>query len=206
MYTLYYLQGACSIATQVVLRELDQAVNLIDIKQLENFKEVNPIGAVPVLIDGNNTLREGGAIMLYLLDKHSSPMLPSEGITRQKAIQDIMFANATMHPAYGRLFFIDANISDEVSKNIALKSAAKIIDDLWKVVESELATKSFLGGNNPSAADIMLAVYSTWGDKYPVDITFGEKTKAMLDAVKKMPSFHKTIEAEQVESIKSVEG
>jgi glutathione S-transferase len=204
MYTLYYSQGACSVATQVVLRELDQDVNLIDVKGLENFKEINPIGAVPALIDGENTLREGGAIMLYLLDKHSSPMLPSYGVARQKAIQDIMFANATMHPAYGRLFFLASNISDEASKNMALNSAAKIINDLWKVVESELVTEPFLGGNSPSAADIMLAVYSTWGAYFPVDITFGEKTTAMLDAVKKMPNFRKTIEAEQAESAKSV--
>ena len=74
MYTLYYSQGACSIATQVVLRELDQTVNIIDVKKLENFKEINPVGAVPALIDGENTLTEGGAIMLYLLDKHSSPL------------------------------------------------------------------------------------------------------------------------------------
>jgi glutathione S-transferase len=204
MYTLYHLQGSCSIATKVVLRELDQDVNLIDVMKFENFKEINPIGAVPVLIDGENTLTEGGAIILYLLDKHSSPMLPSDGIARQKAIQDIMFANATMHPAYGRLFFLEANISDEASKNMALHSAAKIINDLWKVVESELVTKPFLGGNSPSAADIMLTVFSVWGDKYPVDIIFGEKTMAMLDAVKKMPSFYKTIEAEQAESAKLV--
>ena len=52
----------------------------------------------------------------------------------------------------------------------------------------------------------MMAVYSTWGIYFPVDITFGEKTSAMLDAVKAMPSFLKTTEAEQVESAKSTKG
>ena len=206
MYTLYYSQGACSVATQVVLRELGQSVNMIDVKQIENFKEINPVGTVPVLIDGENTLREGAAIMLHILEKHSSPMLPLNGITRQKAIQDIMFANATMHPAYGRLFFLAENVNDEESKNNAFSAAARAINNLWKVVESDLATKSFLGGDSPSAADIMLAVYSTWGAYFPVDITFGEKTSAMLDAVKAMPSFLKTTSAEQVESAKSTQG
>lgn len=206
MYTLYYSQGTCSIATQVVLRELNQSVNIIDAKQFENFKEINLVGTVPVLFDDKLMLTEGGAIMLYLLDKHSSPMLPVDGIARQKAVQDIMFANATVHPAYGRLFFIEANISDETSKNIAFNSAAKLINDLWNVVESELTSKPFLGGNSPSAADIMLTVYSTWSVYFPVDITFGEKTMAMLDAVQKMPSFQKTLEAEQVESAKLVKG
>lgn len=210
MYTLYYSQGACSVATQVVLRELGQSVNLINVKQVENFKEINPVETVPVLIDGNSALKEegaiilkeGAAIMLHLLDKHSSPMLPFDGVKRQKAIQDIMFANATMHPAYGRLFFISANITDEVSKTSAFSAAAYLINNLWKVVETELATKPFLGGNSPSAADIMLAVYSSWGIYFPVDIIFGDKTEVMLEAVKAMPSFQETIEAEQVDSSK----
>ena len=39
MYTIYYSQGAYSIATQVVLLELDQDLNIIDVKEFENFKE-----------------------------------------------------------------------------------------------------------------------------------------------------------------------
>lgn len=206
MYTLYYSQGACSVATQVVIRELNQDVNIIDVKQLDNFRNINPVGSVPVLVDDNNMLTEGAAIMLHLLDKHRSQMLPKYGEARQKAIQDIMFANATMHPAYGRLFFLAENVSDEESKNNAFNAAAAAINDLWKVVENELVSKSFLGGNSPSAADIMLTVYSTWGAYFPVDITFGEKTTSMLNAVKAMPSFQKTVEAEQAESAKSVKG
>ncbi|HBY86796.1 MAG TPA: glutathione S-transferase, partial [Colwellia sp.] len=70
MYTLYYSKGACSAATQVVLRELGQEVTIIDVQQLNNFKTINPVGAVPVLVDGDKTLTEGAAIMLYILNKH----------------------------------------------------------------------------------------------------------------------------------------
>ena len=41
-------------------------------------------------------LREGVAILLHLLNKHENSMLPTSGAPRQQAIQDIMFANATM--------------------------------------------------------------------------------------------------------------
>lgn len=200
MYTLYYSQGACSVATQVVLRELGQDLNIIDVAKLNNFKVINPVGSVPVLIDGNNTLTEGAAIMLHILNQHKNALFPEDEKDRQQAIQHIMFANATMHPAYGRLFFLEQNISDEKAKQAALNVAANSINKLWQVVENLLADKNFLGGNNPSAADIMLAVYSRWGAYFPVDITFGEKTSKMLNAVQAMPNFKKTDEAEQAVS------
>ena len=202
MYTLYYSQGACSVATQVVLRELGQKVNIIDAQQNDNFKTINPVGAVPVLIDGNKTLTEGAAIMLHLLNKHKSPLFPENEHDRLKSIQDIMFANATMHPAYGRLFFLAEHVSDEKVKQETLDAAAERINQLWKIIESQLANKIFLGGESPSAADIMLTVYSRWGAYFPVDIIIGEKTTKMLSAVQAMPNYIKTELAEQAMSAK----
>jgi glutathione S-transferase len=202
MYTLYYSQSACSVATQVVLRELGQEVTLIDVQQLSDFKKINAVGAVPVLVDGDKTLTEGAAIMLYLLNKHSSALFPEGESDRQQTIQDIMFANATMHPAYGRLFFIGQHVSDEKVKQETLNTAAESINQLWQVIENQLTNKSFLGGDKPSAADIMLTVYSRWGAYFPVDIIIGEKTTAMLNAVQATPSFIKTDQAEQALSAK----
>ncbi len=196
MYVLYYSQGACSVATQVVLRELGQEVKLIDVQQVDNFKAINPVASVPVLIDGDDTLTEGAAIMLHLLTKHKNALFPEKASERQQAIQDIMFANATMHPAYGRLFFLAQNINDEFVKQATLNKAAESINLLWQVIESQLTDKVFLGGDSPSAADIMLSVYSRWGAYFPVDIIIGEKTTQMLNAVQAMASFKLTDEAE----------
>jgi len=195
MYTLFYAQGTCSAATQVVLRELGQEVKLIDAKQHNKFTDINPVGAVPALVDGNQILTEGAAIILHLLNKHENSLFP--GANRQQSVEDIMFANATMHPAYGRLFFIAQYVTDQKAKQEALNAAANIINKLWQVVENKLSNKPFLGGDTPSAADIMLTVYSRWSAYFDVDIIIGEKATAMLNAVKVMPNFIKTDEAEQ---------
>jgi glutathione S-transferase len=200
MYTLYYSKGACSAATQVVLRELGQEVTIINVQQLNNFKTINPVGSVPVLVDGDKILTEGAAIMLYILNKHNSTLFPVNESDRQQAIQDIMFANASMHPAYSKLFFLAEHVNDEKIKQETLNSAANTINQLWQVVENKLTKNKFLGGDSPSAADIMLSVYSRWGDYFPVDIIIGDKTITMLNAVQAMPSFIKTDQAEQAMS------
>jgi len=199
MYTLYYMQGACSLATQVVLHELDQNVKIIDKNNVKDFSEINPVGTVPVLINGDKTLTEGAAIILHLLNKHENSLFPDDNDKQQKAIEDIMFANATMHPAYSKLFFIAQNISDENAKLEAFNAAAKNINDLWQVVENKLER---LGAYTLSAADIMLAVYATWGQYFPVELIFGERTTKMLTTVQSMASFKKSVQAEQIESAK----
>ena len=196
-YTLYYSQGACSVATQVVLNELDQDYQLINVNSLENFNKINPVGAVPALIDNGIVLTEGAAIILHLLNKHDNTLLPLKGTARQKAIQNILFANATMHPAYGRLFFINQYIQDDTIKQDALNHAANLINALWQVVESQLQQANpFLAGDQVSAADIMLTVYSSWGNYFPVDIVQGIKTKTMLAKVESMPSYQRVLEKE----------
>jgi len=200
MYKLYYLPDACSLASQVVLRELEQDLELVNIQNINDFAALNPVATVPVLLDKNLTLREGAAVIIYLLEKHKSHMLPSEPMARSVAIRDIMFANATMHPAYSRLFFI-ANTSATVeAKQEMFDSAAQSITALWDVVEDQLQGQAFLGGNNVSAADIMLTVYSRWAASFPVNISLGVKTSQMIEAVLALPSFQQSLHAEHQQS------
>ncbi|MCF6437714.1 glutathione S-transferase family protein [Pseudoalteromonas sp. MMG022] len=197
MYTLYYSPRACSLATQVILRELGQQVALINKSTIESFADINPVGSIPVLLDGEKTLTEGAAIILYLLHKHRSSMLPKEADDYQQAVQDIMFANATVHPAYSRLFFITQNMSAGVAQTDAMKAAAQHLTQLWLVVESRLSKQPFLGGDVPSAADILLAVYAHWGSFFPVEIIIGTRAQSMISYVESMESFQLAVAAEQ---------
>jgi len=202
MYTLYYFPDACSLATQVVLHELDQNVEIIDVQKVADFSAINPVATVPLLVNNETGVsrREGASIILHLLNKHENSMLPTTGEQRDQAIQDILFANATMHPAYSRLFFNAQHILEEAAQKKAFEAAAVAINSLWQVVEDQLATQKFLGGDQPSAADIMLTVYSRWGGSFPVDIQMGPNTQKMLAAVLEMPSFVRALAAEQKQS------
>ncbi|PCK30174.1 glutathione S-transferase family protein [Pseudoalteromonas piscicida] len=201
MYTLYYLPGACALATQVVLRELKQPFELVDKRDVDNFLAINPTGKIPALKEGKNTLLEGAAILLYLLKKHENTLLPQSDIAqKQKAIENIMFANATMHPAYNRLFFATAAIIDDKARQPFLDAAAAAINELWIIVEKKLAHQAFLAGEQVSAADIMLAVYARWGSYFPVEINIPDKVRKMLARIEARPSFIASVAAEQTHS------
>ncbi len=201
MYKLFYSPGACSMAVHVVLNELNQGVELIratigDPSNIDpELKKVNPRNQVPVLVEDGKPILEGGAMIAYVCDKHKSDLLPAAGYERAQALQWLMFANSSLHPAYSRTGFIKKNGgSDELFE----KSRAAI-QGLWDLVENHLAEsgKPYLTGDKVTAGDILLTVIANWG--FVGSFNFGPKTKALLKSVSSRPAYQKALEAEKVE-------
>ncbi|MBC2657587.1 glutathione S-transferase family protein [Pseudomonas sp. MSSRFD41] len=200
MYKLYYMPGACSLAIHALLNELKQDVEVIDRSKVVDFDKLDSRGMVPILIDNGQVIREGAAIILYLLEKHKNSMLPESGLEKACFVEWVMFANATMHPAYGRLFFIGKTLADGPVKQQALNAASEAINSLWQAVERQLKNESYLFGAKISVVDMMLAVYAGWGKYFPVDIVMSEKVRNMIAAVNAHPAFIKAIQEETAAS------
>ena len=201
MYTLYFLPGACSLATHVMARELGLPIELVDKRGVADFSRINPVGTVPVLVNGDRVLREGAAAMIHLLEAADSPLLPRSGPARDAAIDAIMFANATVHPAYGRLFFLAKSMAAGPAKAQAMAAAADAVSVLWATVNTRLGEHIFLGGSEPTAADVMLTVYARWNAQFPVTIELGEAVKRMTAAVMARPSFQAGLAEEQSRAV-----
>lgn len=197
MYQLYYSPGTCSLATQVILRELDQEFSLISKADVADYAQINPVGAVPALKTGDTVVTEGAAIILYLLERHANQLLTTDVEARSRVIEALMFANASMHPAYSKLFFLAGSLEDSETKMALLSAAAQKVSALWEVVESRLEAYAYLAGEALSPADILLAVYAAWGEFFPVRIEIGRRSKALIDSVRAMPSYRASVAAEQ---------
>lgn len=198
MYQLYYSPATCSLATHVLLNELDLEFKLLNKSNIPNFVSINPALTVPVLAYGDDFIKEGAAIALFLMEKYSSPLLPKEPKDRSNAISWMMFANASVHPAYGKMFFLSKNLIDNKVREEALLAAGKNVDSLWEIVENQLSKTSFTTGASLSMADIMLSVYANWNNFFPGLITLGPNTLRMVKEVSSRPSFLKAITAEEI--------
>ena len=203
-YQLYCLSGACSMAVHVVLNELGQDASIRmmsretnEIKSREYIK-INPRGNVPLLVEDGKPLREGAAQIVYLCDKHNSPLLPKAGWGRAQALQWLMFANSTLHPAYSRTFWLAKNVPAGDAQDAAIKEARAQIQTLWNEVEEHLAAQgaTYIAGKDITAADILLSVIANWS---PQNYKFGPKTAALFKAVTSRPSYQKAIQTEGIE-------
>ncbi|MBX9725905.1 MAG: glutathione S-transferase family protein [Rickettsiales bacterium] len=204
MYTLYYLPGTCSLAVHVALNEVGADFKTVSVSVADgqprpaDFLKINPRGNVPVLAHDGFTQREGAAILTTLLDEHRSPLLPASGEARATALEWLMFANASLHPAYARCFFQHKALGDKAGENPLYAPAIEHIQKLWNDVETQLSSHEYLCGTECSIADILITVIANWSPNLKKPITFGPKTKALFNRVIARPAYQKAMEAESV--------
>lgn len=203
-YELYTMAGSCSMAIHAVMNELglNPKIHIMEKNDGPNgiksdaYKKLNPRANVPFITDDGKGMGEGGAILTYLCDKEGK-LLPKSGYERGKALQWLMFANSTLHPAYGRTFWINSNLPED-QREAALKAARSQIQDLWNYVEAQIeqAGTTYCCGNEPTAADFLITTIANWN---PSAYTFGPKTKALLKNISARPSYQKALAAEKIE-------
>ncbi len=201
-YELYTKAGSCSMAVHAIMNELglNPKINIMEqgptgLKSPEYLK-INPRGNVPCMIEDGKPMIEGAAIITYLCEKEGK-LMPKSGRERALALQWLMFCNATLHPAYGRTFWIGANVA-QAAQEEALKAARSQIQTLWDYVEGELekSGSTYLCGSEPTAADFLMTTIANWN---PAAYKFGAKTKAILKNISARPSYQKALTAEKIE-------
>ena len=79
MYTLYTIPGSCSSGITVLLEKLQLEYTAVKREDVPNYSDLVPTNQVPALnLPDGQVITEGAAIVLYLLEKHNSPMLPTD--------------------------------------------------------------------------------------------------------------------------------
>jgi glutathione S-transferase len=194
------------MAVHAILNELNVPfkANKVSIPNGDNkkpeFLKLNPRGQVPVLTEDDLVIREGAAMIIYLLEKHNSPLLPRSGKERAVALEWLMFGNATLHPAYSRAFFLLKNpLPDKAAHEQMFKLVVQNINNLWKEVDDKLATSKYICGDTMTAADILLTVFANWGTTFPTPVVLGSNVKRLIREISSMPSYQKALKAEEVE-------
>lgn len=100
-----------------------------------DFLSINPFGKVPTIVDGEVTLSESGAILLYVAEREGQ--LPANPGDRALVYQWVLFANATLGPG----IFVEASREREMPK-------------LLTPLHDRLSQQPYLLGDTFSVADV----------------------------------------------------
>ncbi len=146
-------------------------IHIVDVYRGEGrtpeFLAINPSGKIPVLVDGEFTLRESNAILQYLCEAHGDCRLWSRDPQRRAAIARWMFWEAAhWQPALiGVLeaFVGHALLPDVVPAPIAAPAwGSEPLASLLADAENELDTRAFLAGDELTIADFSVAGMVTY--------------------------------------------
>jgi hypothetical protein len=109
-----------------------------------------------------------------------------------KAQELLSYANSSLHPTYGRMFFLAKNnASDSELMKITMESIQKQWDDM----EAKLANQPYLAGKECTIGDILVCVIANWSDA----IKFGPNTKDFFKRITSRPAYQKALAAENVQ-------
>lgn len=171
---LYYSPGACSLSPHIVACEAELPIELVkvDLKSKrtesgEDFRLINPNGYVPVLVlDDDNKLTEGPAIVQYLADQAPAKKLaPLAGTFERYQLQQwLNFISTEIHKSFSPLFNPDA---PEAVKQLAINTLTLRLES----VAQQLSTQAFLLGEHFTVADAYLFVTLSWGQYVNFDIS-----------------------------------
>jgi glutathione S-transferase len=120
------------------------------------YKVLHPIGAAPVITDGDLVLAESGAIVEYILAKHGNGRLAPASTHRDFAqyLYWFHFANGTLQAGMGRLMILNRLKLD--SANPILVTSKARVDRAFDLVDARLREADYFAGSEFSAADIMM--------------------------------------------------
>jgi glutathione S-transferase len=198
---LYYLTGACSLASAISLLEAGLKFELVKVDRKTrkaadglDFDEVNPKGYVPALaLDNGDVLTENVAVLQYIADRNPAAKLapPAGTLERYRLMEWLSYINSEIHKSFSPLFRAEAH---EAVKEYARANLARRLD----YAEQALGSKPYLMGEQFTVADAYLYVVLGWGAHVNVDIGRWPQLKRLHDRVGARPH---TIEALKSEGL-----
>lgn len=198
---LYYKPGACSLASHIVLNELnipyvlertDTAKGITETGR--NYADINPNGYVPALeIEPGLVLTENPAILEYLADlAPEKDLAPQQGTFERTRLRELLaFLSSELHKAFSP-FFAGVELTAKERRAAEAKIARRIAP-----IEARLAhTNANLLGEQLSVADIYAFVILNWSQFIGFSLTPWPSTYAFWVRLQSHPSVVKALETE----------
>lgn len=176
---------------QLMLSLLQLPCELIDVDlaagehKTPAFLALNPFGQVPVIDDGNFTLADSNAILIYLASTYDErrSWWPADG-RAQAALQRWLSVAAgplASGPAAARianLFHLPQN-----------PQSAAIARQLFGVMEGHLSGRAWLAADHATIADIAMYTYTAHAPEGGISLEPWPQLRAWLQRVEALPGF-----------------
>jgi glutathione S-transferase len=172
MMTLYEFPPTRSIRARWMLQELGEefeavAVNLVaGDHRSPQFLKINPAGRVPVLVDGDLTITESVAIVLYLAERDAqSRFLPRDVALRSQVYRWLMFAATELEQPLWRIARHTALYPEEMRLPAEPPIARQDFAEMAAVLGKHMRDREFVVGDTVTAADFVMAYTLDWANE-----------------------------------------
>lgn len=190
---LYYQPGTCSLASHIILNELETTFTLEKTDTAsgmtnsgQKYAEINPNGYVPALqIDQNTVITENPAILQYLGNLQPElGLVPDCGSFEHTRLQEVLnFLSSELHKAFSP-YFSGTELSDEEKNTVNRKIEQRI-----NTLETRLADgRLHLLGEKFTVADAYAFVILNWSNFIGFSLDAWPNIASYIDRVRTRPA------------------
>ncbi len=149
------------------------------------FLALNPLGQVPVIDDGDFTLADSNAILVYLASHYDQGghWLPTEPQAMAQVQRWLGIAAGPLHagPGLARVEVVFSRPRDPQRHEVAAQ--------LFAMMNAHLAAQPFLVGHGPTIADVALYTYTAHAPEGGVSLQPYGHVRAWLERIEALPRF-----------------
>lgn len=174
--TLYSIRGTRAFRPRWLMEEIGLRYELVRMTRADLaapwYRAIDPLGRVPMLVDGPVTVVESSAICLWLAERHGGPALspPVDGQPRADLLRWMFYAQASLEPPVETVLR-QRHPKEFTGESVGAAPRAEPCDaDLAAIrfralaepLRQTLAGRSFLLGPEISVADIVVGDVLAW--------------------------------------------
>lgn len=149
------------------------------------FLARNPFGQVPVIEDGELTLPDSSAILVYLARRYdaSGRWLPADPVLAARVQQWLSVAAGPLVNGPG-----NARVAKLFGRPLEPRMH-EVAAQLFQVMDAQLATRAFLVGDAPTLADIAMYTYTAHAPEGEVSLEPYPHIRGWLARIEALPGF-----------------
>ena len=189
---LYTSPGACSSASHIALLEAGADFDLVKLNLKTNrllpdgrhLNDINPKGYVPVLeLDDGSLLTENVAILQYIADQYpDSKLAPPNGTLERSRLHEWLgFINSEVHKTFSNFF--NPNLPEDMRAFFTQR-----LDARFAYIDSWLADKDYLLGDQFTVADCYLFIIAGWAPMLGYDLSPQNNVQAWQARIGERPT------------------
>ena len=158
---------------------------LVGAHKQPEFLALNPLGQVPVLVDGDTVISDSQAILVYLARTYDGEKyLPSDPVKLARVVRWLSIAASESHhgPHLARLHFLL-----KLGNDLAL--AQGIAHNLLGALNRHLTGRTFLEEERPTIADFAVFPYVGLAHQGQISLAEYPNVAAWVERIKASPSY-----------------
>jgi glutathione S-transferase len=168
---LYFAPNTRALRARWLLEELGVPYELarVDLahggQRTPEYLRIHPLGAVPALVDGEQTIIESAAICLHLADKHPGLAPTIDSPLRAAYYQYCVHAVATLDPLVAPVFARGHRWPEARRRETATDDEHERFRRTVGALRPALLKHPFLVGDQFTAADVLVGSVLAWADE-----------------------------------------